>query len=323
MPRGITQDDVWKACDALLLEGARPTIERVRQKIGSGSPNTVSPYLETWFKHLGGRIKDPGAFAAPPALPDPVIQAAQHFWEAALAETRRDFDERLRDGLEAAVANVEAEKERAAIADRAAFEASSKAARLQVELEQRDAALATERQARFSSDAELTISRAQVEDLRARLDAALAETIRLRDGTQAAVAEALERFAAAERRAALEIDAERVTRTKAERRAEGLEKRLDEAVAKLRFQEGEHAAAATELGSQIGRLLGENRLYSSRESKLVERVAALESELLEAKQVAAATTAQAELAERLVKALTPQPTPVHKPSTKRRGAGAA
>lgn len=72
MPRGITQDDVWKACDALLLEGARPTIERVRQKIGSGSPNTVSPFLETWFKNLGGRIKDPGAFAAPPELPDPV-----------------------------------------------------------------------------------------------------------------------------------------------------------------------------------------------------------------------------------------------------------
>ena len=43
MPRGIDQDDVWKAADALLIEGARPTIERIRQKIGRGSPNTVSP----------------------------------------------------------------------------------------------------------------------------------------------------------------------------------------------------------------------------------------------------------------------------------------
>src|SRR5689334_16079030 len=104
MARGITRDDVWKACDALLLEGERPTIERVRQKIGRGSPNTVSPLLDAWFKHLGGRIKDPGAFAAPPDLPDPIHQAAKHFWEAALAQTRLDFDARLHEGLAAAVA---------------------------------------------------------------------------------------------------------------------------------------------------------------------------------------------------------------------------
>ena len=86
--RGITETDVWQAADALLLEGARPTIERVRQKIGRGSPNTVTPYLETWFKSLGARIVDPTAFSAPPALPDPISQAAIHFWEAALAAAR-------------------------------------------------------------------------------------------------------------------------------------------------------------------------------------------------------------------------------------------
>src|SRR6218665_2834326 len=120
MARGITENDVFKACDALLLEGARPTIERVRQALGRGSPNTISPMLETWFKHLGARIKDPGAFSAPATVPDPVLQAAQHFWEVAQAEARRDVDERVRDGLAAAVANVEAEKERAAIAEAAA-----------------------------------------------------------------------------------------------------------------------------------------------------------------------------------------------------------
>jgi hypothetical protein len=42
MPRGITENDVFTACDALLLAGERPTIERVPQKIGRGSPNTVT-----------------------------------------------------------------------------------------------------------------------------------------------------------------------------------------------------------------------------------------------------------------------------------------
>ncbi len=87
-PRGIGETDVWQAADALLLEGLRPTIERVRNKIGRGSPNTVSPYLETWFKRLGARIVDPTAFSAPPALPEPISQAAAHFWEAALAAAR-------------------------------------------------------------------------------------------------------------------------------------------------------------------------------------------------------------------------------------------
>jgi Plasmid replication region DNA-binding N-term len=90
MPRGINENDVWKAADALLLEGARPTIERVRQKIGRGSPNTVTPYLETWFRSLGARITDPMAFSTPPALPDPISEAAKHFWEAALAAARAE-----------------------------------------------------------------------------------------------------------------------------------------------------------------------------------------------------------------------------------------
>lgn len=145
MATRITQVEVWAACDALLLAGERPTIERVRQRLGRGSPNTVSPWLDAWYKHLGGRLKDPGAFDAPPALPDPVQQAARYFWEAALAETRRDFDQRLRDGLAAAVANVEAEKERARIADAAAFDASGKAVRLRAELAQREAELAEAR----------------------------------------------------------------------------------------------------------------------------------------------------------------------------------
>ena len=54
--RGIQESQVWEAADALVHEGLRPTIERVRQKIGSGSPNTVSPMLERWFATLGKRL---------------------------------------------------------------------------------------------------------------------------------------------------------------------------------------------------------------------------------------------------------------------------
>jgi hypothetical protein len=59
--RGIREAQVWAAADALLQEGLRPTIERVRQKIGSGSPNPVSPMLERWFATLGKRLDGHGA----------------------------------------------------------------------------------------------------------------------------------------------------------------------------------------------------------------------------------------------------------------------
>ena len=42
-PRGVQREDVWAAADAVLLAGEKPTLERVRQPLGSGSPNTVGP----------------------------------------------------------------------------------------------------------------------------------------------------------------------------------------------------------------------------------------------------------------------------------------
>ncbi len=134
MARGITETDVWNACDALLIEGARPTIERVRHKIGRGSPNTVGPYLDSWFRHLGGRIQDRATFALPPTLPDAVAQAMLRVWDSALSHAREEMQPRLREVAAAAVANVEAEKERASQAAASAYDASARALRLQSEL---------------------------------------------------------------------------------------------------------------------------------------------------------------------------------------------
>ena len=82
--RGIQQEDVQIAADALIAEGLRPTIERVRQKIGRGSPNTVSPMLDNWFASLSKRlgVANPGEQKLQP--PEPVQAAATMLWEAAM-----------------------------------------------------------------------------------------------------------------------------------------------------------------------------------------------------------------------------------------------
>ncbi len=216
MATGITESDVWSAADALLLEGARPTIERVRQKIGRGSPNTVSPHLETWFRALGARIQDPRAFAAPTAVPDPIAQAATHFWEAALAAARaeqaRAYEERweelAREGERFAAQAEQLELREAQLIERekhlqealevARAQSATTEKRLQAaeaQLRQRDAALAA--------------TQTRLEDVRAANKALLADAEHDRDRHAQAIAALDARHAAHERRWLNELDAER------------------------------------------------------------------------------------------------------------------
>jgi hypothetical protein len=85
--RGIGSIDIDRAADALLREGERPTIERIRARLGRGSPNTINPLLDAWWKRLAGRL-DAGP-AALHRLPEPVLLAAEGLWMQTLDEARR------------------------------------------------------------------------------------------------------------------------------------------------------------------------------------------------------------------------------------------
>lgn len=99
--RGIQQEDVWKAADELLLEGQRPTIERIRLRIGRGSPNTISPMLENWFSILGKRINGT-AFTQEntPVPPEPVEQAIRHTWTLALEQATKVVNQTVKSQQE-------------------------------------------------------------------------------------------------------------------------------------------------------------------------------------------------------------------------------
>jgi chromosome segregation ATPase len=80
----ISQADVFAAADALLVMGARPTIDRVRMKLGRGSPNTINDHLDAWWAKLGARLRDlPGQEF--PQLPERVAHTLQQLWNEALA----------------------------------------------------------------------------------------------------------------------------------------------------------------------------------------------------------------------------------------------
>ncbi|WP_370678420.1 DNA-binding protein [Comamonas sp. GB3 AK4-5] len=106
-PRGIQEADVWAAADALIAQGLRPTIERVRQHIGRGSPNTVSPLLEGWFATLGPRLGVSESAQAPADdVPEPVRQAALQMWQAALEQSKQAAQLQLQE-REALIAGAE------------------------------------------------------------------------------------------------------------------------------------------------------------------------------------------------------------------------
>ena len=85
--RGVTAADVEGAADSLLRAGHRPTIDRIREKLGKGSPNTINPLLDTWWKRLSARL-DSGP-AALHRLPESVAHVAEALWMQALDEGRR------------------------------------------------------------------------------------------------------------------------------------------------------------------------------------------------------------------------------------------
>lgn len=93
MARGITESDVHTAADELVASGERPTVERIRAHLGTGSPNTVTRWLETWWKNLGLRLqpKRPDLKDAPAAL----AELAGQWWALALEHGRESVLEEL------------------------------------------------------------------------------------------------------------------------------------------------------------------------------------------------------------------------------------
>lgn len=85
--RGLGARDVEQAADALLRAGVRPSVQKVREKIGRGSPNVIASLLDTWWSRLASRLE--GGPAALQRLPESIAHIAEALWLQALEEGRR------------------------------------------------------------------------------------------------------------------------------------------------------------------------------------------------------------------------------------------
>ncbi|CAN5732179.1 hypothetical protein BH11PSE13_BH11PSE13_40540 [soil metagenome] len=248
--RGVQEADVWAAADVLLSKGLRPTIERVRQQIGRGSPNTVSPMLERWFGSLSQRIV--GGTAAPAGndadgVPVSVRNAMRLLWETArkeaeqvqevaLEKARAELKDR-KDELERKLLEL-VQREEAFAQTRASLDhalASSQQAR--ESLEQQVTALASEglkqREAAANEMARLNLLLVDAQAVSERLRAEHAAALTIRDQD---LRDALDRHTAQERRMLEDVDRSRQSA-----------KQLETSLARERQQriQSEEAAAST------------------------------------------------------------------------------
>src|SRR6202521_2263581 len=136
---------VWQAADKILRSGRRPTVEGIREILGGGSPNSVTAYINDWYRDLGTRL----ATAETPLAGFPPDAATR------MLEAERDSLEAEATALQ--TLNQELQRHRAT-ADKSLAEARAL-------LSRREAALEEERPRVGSLEQALAQARMEVEVL--------------------------------------------------------------------------------------------------------------------------------------------------------------
>jgi len=229
MAPGITETDVHTAADELVANGDRPTVERIRAHLGTGSPNTVTRWLDTWWKNLGIRLqpKRPDLKDAPAAL----AELAGQWWALALEHARESVLEELADTRQSLAAEYDELRvqqqsfadEGSALHAKATASAQSErlaltqVAELRQLVDQLQSQLAESARQRASTDQRLE----QVESARRAMEARLQELQELARSERDSL---IEHARSVENRAAREVDQARQQAKELQIRSSSLEK---------------------------------------------------------------------------------------------------
>ena len=112
---GIRYEEVQEAAETLLGRGLNPTIQRVRELLGTGSNTTISEHLKHWQQQLA---ESPKA-VLPPTVPETVMTALEPFWKIAVQQAEAAFEEQRATAAQA-VASAEQARDAAVASERQA-----------------------------------------------------------------------------------------------------------------------------------------------------------------------------------------------------------
>lgn len=97
---GITYEDVSKIVAQLLEQGLHPSIQRIREILGTGSNSTINGHLQRWRQELGSRPKT----AMSSQIPEALTSALETIWRTALEHAEATYQEQREQAAQAVAA---------------------------------------------------------------------------------------------------------------------------------------------------------------------------------------------------------------------------
>lgn len=176
---GIRYEDVKDAAETLLSRGLSPTIQRVREVLGTGSNTTISEHLKHWQQ----RLAETPLAILPPAVPEVVMAALDAFWKTAVQQAETAFDEQRAIARQTVTA-AEAIRDQA-IAE--ARQAHAEAAEVRHECEMMQTTTRELADRLLVEQERRTLAEAAITAAEQRVQAALATVIQIRAETEARV----------------------------------------------------------------------------------------------------------------------------------------
>lgn len=277
---GITFEQVAAAADALVGEGQQPTIRAIRERLGTGSPNTVHRHLTAW------REARPVAAAAAPELPQALTAAIATEIERAAAQARAEIEGRLVQAqgeaaeLSAAGEAIEAERdtlaEQVAELTRERDTLAGKAEQQAADLVEHAQRIEREQQAAEAARVELATARLKIEAQAERQTEQASEIERLRAALeterQARITAEQQAAVLSARLDGLHAQLAQVNEAHAETRkiAEQEAQRTAERMAKVQVERDNAMKEANTANVQAAKLAGELEAFKAQYAILIQ-----------------------------------------------------
>lgn len=139
---GVQYEDVQRAIESLMARGEAPSVQKIREVLGTGSFTTISDHLRDWRQRRAEKRDEPLSQTMPDSLTETlatVWKEAQSLANESLVHYRQEADKQT---VEAREAEAQAQR-RAEDAEQRLSALSEQLAQVQARLEERVQALAT------------------------------------------------------------------------------------------------------------------------------------------------------------------------------------
>ncbi|SFU28583.1 DNA-binding protein [Halomonas korlensis] len=146
---GVRYEDVQQAIDQLVARRETPSVQKVREVLGTGSFTTISEHLREWRARREANRDLP----APRDMPEPLLALASALWEQAqqdAGEALSHYREEANQRIEAARAEILETQRHAEDAQQRESALAAHLAATEQRLEERSAELARSQSARFA-----------------------------------------------------------------------------------------------------------------------------------------------------------------------------